>query len=87
MSSEGLESREGRLSSDPLSLCFLKQSPQRTGLSPRGWKGTESFLPQLEQVISNICLGPPPPRPPSILAFLACLHEGHLTGAFWNPLD
>ena len=34
-------------------LCFLKQSLQRTGLSPFGSKGTVSDLPQFAQVIGK----------------------------------
>ena len=35
------------------SLCFLKQSLQRTGLFPFGSKGTVSLLPQFAQVIGK----------------------------------
>jgi hypothetical protein len=67
-------------------LCFLKQSLQRTGLSPFGLNGTVSGLPHSAHVISNDCLGAIP-LPSFILAFFKALQSGHLTGSFSNPLS
>jgi len=64
------------------SLCFLKQSLQRTGLFPFGSKGTVSLLPQVAQVIGKDCPEDIPSRFPFIRAFFRDLHAGHLTGAF-----